>query len=203
MALIHAGVECELREVLLSDKPAAMLAISPKGTVPVLQRVDGTVLEESLDIMLWALEKSEQSWLQPSNTDLDDMLALIASNDGDFKYHLDRYKYPNRYADATSLHNFALQHREKACEFLNKLEERLTQNHFLCGHTATLADVAIFPFVRQFAATDRAWFSRTNHKHLRHWLQNWLASDLFRQAMLKHATWQPGSTPVTLGRQTR
>jgi len=203
MSLIYAGIECELREVSLSDKPIAMLEISPKGSVPVLQMTDGNVLEESLDIMLWALLQSDaQSWLKPSQGSTDDMQSLIERNDGEFKYHLDRYKYPSRYDDAVDPQGFSLMHREKACDFLNALEERLEKNNFLFGNSVALADVAIFPFVRQFAATDKGWFVHTGYPHLKRWLQHWLDCDLFQQAMSKQLPWQPGDTPVMLAPQT-
>lgn len=133
MALIRADIQCELREVDLGNKPADMLAISPKGTVPVLLFADGSVLEESLDIMLWAFSQiasQAQSWLYPQSGELEDMQELIERNDKEFKRHLDRYKYPNRYADEQV---DPLQHRAKACDFINSLETLLNENDFLFG----------------------------------------------------------------------
>jgi len=196
MALILADVQCELREVLLSNKPQAMLDISPKGTVPVLQFADGSVLEESLDIMLWALNQSDvDTWLKPAHAHLDDMLELIGRNDSEFKMHLDRYKYPNRYTDEQV---DPLLHRTAACAFLNQLESLLTPNDFLFGPRPALADIAIFPFVRQFAGTDREWFRNLDLPRLRGWLTNWLNSKLFAAAMHKNPVWQAEEAPVYL-----
>lgn len=196
MALIVAGMQCELREILLSDKPQAMLDISPKGTVPVLLFPDGSVMEESLDIMLWALTQTDvTAWLSPGAGTLDDMLALIGRNDDDFKPHLDRYKYPNRYeAEQTD----PLQHRTAACAFLGELDALLDAGDFLFGPHPSLADIAIFPFVRQFAATDPDWFSKLELPRLQAWLTGWKNSDLFADAMHRHHPWNNGDTPVWL-----
>jgi len=194
MALIVGNVQCELREVDLGNKPAEMLEVSPKGTVPVLLFTDGTVLEESLDIMLWALTQSGVSaWLKPQAGDLDDMLELIEHNDGEFKQHLDRYKYPDRYAHEKQPN--VLYHRAQACAFLSQLETLLNDNGFLFGSHASLADLAIFPFVRQFAATDPGWFASLEYRRLQAWLTGWLQSDLFAAAMHKHPVWQAGDAP--------
>ncbi len=197
MALIYAGIRCELREVALADKPAPMLEISPKGTVPVLQLADGKVLEESLDIMLWALKQvDQQHWLMPPQT--NDMLHLIERNDGDFKHHLDRYKYPNRHEKTRNSNVYARQHRDAACEFIVQLETQLTATTFLFGNKPALADVAIFPFIRQFAANNPKWFSQTPYPRVQRWLQNWLDSDLFKLAMHKQVPWQAEDTPLML-----
>jgi len=197
MALIYAGIRCELREVALADKPAAMLEISPKGTVPVLQLADGEVLEESLEIMLWALKQADQQhWLMPPQT--NDMLHLIERNDGDFKHHLDRYKYPNRHEETGNSNVYARQHRDAACEFIVQLETQLTATTFLFGNKPALADVAIFPFTRQFAANNPKWFSQAPYPRVQRWLQNWLDSDLFKLAMHKQVPWQAGDTPLML-----
>ena len=143
-----------LREVVLRDKPQEMLDISPKGTVPVLQRNDGAVLDESLDIMRWALEEHDpEGWLAPALGTLSEVDELIAMNDGDFKHHLDRYKYANRYDGADPE-----VHRRGAEIFLSQLETRLQSQDALFGARWCLADAAIGPFVRQFANADRAWF---------------------------------------------
>jgi len=188
MALILTEQQCELREVLLSDKPQTMLDISPKGTVPVLLFADDSVLDESLDIMLWALSQMGASaWLKPEAGELDGMLELIARNDSDFKRHLDRYKYPERYAEEKAK---PLRHRAAACIFLDELEDLLEDNDFLFGSSPSLADIAIFPFVRQFAATDSDWFATIKSPRLHTWLAGWLNSDLFAAAMHKHPVWQ-------------
>lgn len=178
---------CELREVVLRDKPEAMLQISPKGTVPVLVDIDGTVIDESLDIMLWALKQNDPlRWLDSESGSIDEMTELISQTDGEFKFHLDRYKYSNHYQGAD-----AEVHRDLAANFLFQLNTRLNQTPFLFGTNPTLADIAIFPFVRQFANTDRIWFdSQTWHK-LKDWLGYFRESEIFLSVMKKHRQWRP------------
>ncbi len=178
MALWAAQIQVEVREISLREKPAHLLQISPKGTVPVLQLPDGTVLEQSLDIMQWALMQNDpQGWL---NADRDAVQHLIAINDGDFKKALDRYKYPERYPE----HSPAF-YREQGEQFLQVLETALQQHRFLVSDTASMADVAIFPFIRQFAAVDAAWFAASAYPGLRIWLESWLGSPLFAEIMQK------------------
>jgi len=198
MALLHTGVLCELREVVLKNKPAKMLDVSPKGTVPVLQLDDGRVIDESLDIMQWALGQSGSdneldTWLAPQSGTREEMLALIEKNDGAFKYHLDRYKYPERYEGVESAF-----HRQQGSEFLMKLENVLNQHDFLFGNETCLADIAVFPFVRQFSHVDRKWFSEQPWPALKRWLEVFLSSALFKHAMVKYMAWQHGDTPIYL-----
>jgi len=191
LALIASDTRCELREIVLRDKPAEMLAASPKGTVPVLVMADGTVLEQSLDIMQWALRCNDpQRWLQPEAGTLDDLLALVAACDGDFKPQLDRYKYPGRFDDAEHAS------RERGAVFLRDLEARLSASPYLAGSHATLADAALMPFVRQFAMVEMAWFDAQPWPRLHAWLSAWIASDLFARAMPKHAPWKPGEAGI-------
>ena len=193
MALLASGTACELREIVLRAKPAEMLAVSPKGTVPVLVLPDGTVLEESLEIMLWALERNDpENWLSPEHGSREDMLQLIAQCDGEFKFHLDRYKYPDRYE-----YTDALMHRAAGAEFLLKLNGKIAGNSGLYGHRPALADIAIAPFVRQFAHTDQTWFDAQPWPQLHLWLNTFLDSRLFNEAMRKYAPWEPG-TPVQI-----
>lgn len=193
MALLASGTACELREIILRAKPAEMLAVSPKGTVPVLVLPDGTVLEESLEIMLWALERNDpQQWLSPQYGSREDMLQLIAKCDGGFKFHLDRYKYPDRYENIE-----ALTHRAAGAEFLLKLNGQIAGHSYLYGHRPALADIAIAPFVRQFAHTDQTWFDAQPWPHLNQWLYTFLESRHFNEAMHKYAPWEPGA-PVQL-----
>jgi len=188
LALWVSGTRCELREVKLSAKPPQLLEASPKDTVPVLVTQDGVVIEESLDIMRWALtRKDPEGWLEC------DVPALIEANDGPFKYHLDRYKYPNRHGSDPA------EHRSAALEILTGLEKRLAEHPQLCGARRGVADMAIFPFVRQFAATDGTWFSAQPLPKLQVWLAGHLRSNDFAAIMTKHAPWQPGDEPVTLG----
>ncbi len=190
MALSAAGIAVELREVVLRDKPAHMLELSPKGTVPVLWLDDGTVLDESEAIMRWALQQSDpHHWLPATPVADDDTTALIARNDGDFKHHLDRYKYATRYEGAV-----ATEHRDAALPFLHALDDRLEQQPFLHGAHLGLADAAIAPFVRQFAKVDRTWFDATPLPHLHRWLATVLADDAFTTVMAKYKQW-PGEGP--------
>lgn len=189
MALWAAGVTVELREVKLSAKPPALLAASPKGTVPVLVLADGSVIDQSLDIMRWALAQADpEGWLAGDDT------ALIATFDGPFKHHLDRAKYPGRYDE-----DGITDHRAAALALLAPLEVRLAEAPFLCGENRTLTDIALFPFIRQFAAIDPAWFTAQPLPHLQGWLERLLASDLFAAIMPKFAPWQEGDAPVVFG----
>ncbi len=185
MALWISGAICELREVKLADKPAEMLAASAKGTVPVLVLPDGEVIDESLDVMRWALARSDpESWLAGDDAEL---LGMI---DGPFKHHLDRYKYWTRHeADP-------LEHRAAALEILRELDARIGEHGQLCGPARTIADIASFPFVRQFANHDRAWFDAQKLPHLHTWLSGHLTSDLFAAIMDKHAPWKAGDAPI-------
>ena len=189
MALVSAGLCCELREISLRAKPESLLAASPKATVPVLVLADGQVLEQSLDIMLHALRQHDpDGWLQPEAGSLDDMLALIARNDGFFKQALDRCKYPERHAPE----ELALA-RTQAADWCTQLEVQLSDTGYLFGRHPSLADMALRPFIRQFARIDDDWWSRQPWPHLQAWLQHWLDSALFAQIMDKYATWVPGT----------
>ena len=196
LAIAASGQGCELREVVLRDKPAELLAASPKGTVPVLVLLDESgavrVIEESLDIMRWALARSDpQHWLSAQAGTLEDMLALIARCDGDFKHHLDRYKYANRYEGAN-----AVEHREQATTFLRELEARLKASACLFGERPALADIAIAPFVRQFAIADQAWFALQPWPRLRVWLDALLRTEAFERVMRKYPRWKSGESGV-------
>jgi glutathione S-transferase len=189
LALQAAGMEVELREIVLRDKPAEMLRASPKGTVPVLVLADGQVLEQSLEIMLWALQQYDpQGWL-PTDA-MDEALACFATNDGEFKQALDRYKYPARFALTDGL-----AYRERGAQTLQQWEVLLTAQPFLQGDSWGLLDAAIAPFVRQFAHTDPAWFATQNWPHLRHWLSAFEASAAFAAVMGKQLPWRPGDAP--------
>lgn len=176
LALAISRTRVELREVRLSAKPAEFLEKSPKGTVPVLVLPDDTVIDESLDIMVWALtERDPEKWLDR----VDD--ELIAENDGPFKRDLDRYKYSARdTADARA-------GREGGLKYLLKLDDRIAGSGWLAGASRGLTDAAIFPFVRQYSAVDREWFEAQNLPHLRLWLDAYLKSDLFQLIMLRAA----------------
>jgi glutathione S-transferase len=191
LALHTSGIALEHREVVLKNKPAHMLALSPKGTVPVLWLPDGQgpqggrVLEQSLDIMLWALRQHDPlGWLPASDVAMADAMALIALNDGPFKQQLDRYKYPNRSGlDSGSAD------RDEAAVWLLTLEASLREKPLLAGEHFGLADAAIAPFVRQYAHTDPAWFAAQPWPALASWLAAFEASELFAAIMHKHAPW--------------
>lgn len=189
LALASSAVAYELREVALRSKPPDMLAASPKGTVPVLVLPDGQVIAESLDVMLWALRQHDpEGWL---SGDIDGMLALIADNDGTFKLQLDRYKYPNRYPheSAGNAPGFAQWHRDGGAVVLASWQARLSQNPWLFGNRASLVDMAVLPFVRQFAHTDAAWFAAQPWPHLQAWLARFEASAQYQLVMTKLLPW--------------
>jgi len=195
LAIAVSGEGVELREILLRDKAPELLKISPKATVPVLVDRDGSLLEESLDIMLWALEKNDPlNWLKPQRGTPSEMLALINQCDNQFKPHLDRYKYANRYEDVDASHE-----RDKAGEFLWQLDKRLATNKYLFGTRLSLADMAIVTFVRQFANVDRTWFDGCDWQNLQRWLVEFLQSDRFQAIMDKYPKWQAGDEVVTFG----
>ncbi|MEL7684571.1 glutathione S-transferase [Citromicrobium bathyomarinum] len=187
LALAISETSYELREVRLSRKPAAMLEASPKGTVPVLVLADGSVIDESSQIMRWALDRNDpEGWLERDDA------ALIERNDGRFKHDLDRYKYPDRHDSD------ALEHRQRGMEFLGLLDARLAEHAHLCGSQRGMADAAIMPFVRQFAGVDSEWFAAQPIPHLQKWLADQLASPLFSQVMLRVDAWSPGDPAVVV-----
>lgn len=189
MALSASGLTVRVREIVLRDKPAEMLDASPKGTVPVLVLPDGLVIDESLDIMHWALAQSDpESWL---GADADESARLIAENDGPFKRALDRYKYPQRYAAEGA---DAGAHRAEGLKILGGLAARIAEHGGqLFGAAPSLADIAIFPFVRQFAATDPDAWSREAPAPLQAWLTGHTASARFAAIMAKLPRWQAGA----------
>lgn len=184
LGLLFAELSVELREITLKNKPTQMLALSPKGTVPVLQLIDGTVIEESREIMMWALEQDDPQGLLDTAA-LSQAEALIAQNDNEFKYWLDRYKYADRHTEMTQT-----EYRQRGEVFLQVLEARLTKSRYLLGDSVTVADIGIMPFVRQFAHVDRDTFYDLPYPKLQQWLQDWLAHPLFLQAMVKFQPWQ-------------
>ena len=183
MALLQAGVVYQAHELTsLRAKPAEMLAVSPKGTVPVLVLPTGEILEQSLDIMQWAfaLTGDQGGWWARAQTDVH--RSLLATCDGDFKHHLDRYKYPQRFSDAQGLEH----HRTKAVSvLLESLESALKDSAYLGGATPCAADIGIFPFVRQFAAINPDWFQNLPLPAVKAWLAVWLEHPLFQAAMVK------------------
>lgn len=182
MALKYAGIAVEIREISLRDKPQHLQKVSPKATVPVLLLADGQVIDESLDIVQWALHQNDQDgWLTDNRQSAE---LLIAENDGNFKAALDAYKYTERHPEKTQM-----QHRADGEIFLAKLEALLHQNKYLMGVSLSVADIAIFPFIRQFAGVDSAWFESAPYPKLRAWLKARVASELFMSVMQKQPTY--------------
>lgn len=190
LGLLFAELQVELREIVLRNKPAQMLAMSPKGTVPVLQLCDGTVIEESREIMVWALEQHDPQGLLDAQV-LQQANALIDQNDNEFKHWLDRYKYADRHLEMTQA-----EYRQRGEVFLQVLEELLAHNPFLLGDKVTVADIGIMPFVRQFAHVDRDIFYTLPYPNLQRWLDHWLEHPLFLLAMTKFKPWQEGDEVV-------
>lgn len=191
VALAKAEISVEMREILLRSKPAEMLACSPKGTVPVLLLESGDILDESLDVMHWALENHDpDGWLEadPALTQ-----ALIAQNDGEFKYFLDRYKYHDRFPEKPKE-----DWRAGGELFLQRLESQLQQNggHGLLADRWTLADIAILPFIRQFRGADSVWFDQANYPALQQWLDRFLNAKDFLRIMKKYPCWESGQAPL-------
>ncbi|WP_445248269.1 glutathione S-transferase [Microcoleus sp. OTE_8_concoct_300] len=196
LALMVSNRVCELREVVLRDKPQEMLEVSAKGTVPILIDVDGRVLDQSIDIMLWALRQHDpEKWLMPEQGSVTEMLELIALFDEGFKYHLDRYKYPDRYPGAD-----AQAHRHEGSLYLGRLNAQLSATKYLFGNKVALADMAIAPFVRQFAHTDRGWFNEQPWSQLQAWLTGFTDSEIYASVMQKYAKWESGNAGVVFGR---
>ena len=189
MSILSAGIRCELREVVLREKPAELIALSPKATVPILQLTEGTIIDESLNIMLWALENYDpENWLNPPNSSLTEALELVKKTETQLKPNLDRYKYPDRYTGANKI-----EHRGKCTKFIGILEEILSEMPYLFGKRACIADIAIFPFIRQFANTDRNWFDKLPYQHTQAWLTKFLNSAHFDIAMKKYTQWHAGN----------
>lgn len=202
LALYGSGMMVELREVVLRDKPIELRELSPKATVPVLLTPEGQVIDESLDIMLWALQQSDpEGWLlqglelrgveQHTAT-----MALIDQNDGQFKHWLDHYKYADRFPEHPV--NY---YREQAEVFIRQLETRLSDNSYLMAKKLSLADVAIFPFVRQFAHVDKPWFDQAPYPKVQIWLAELLKSSRFIDVMVKYPQWNEESDVVFLGQK--
>ncbi len=184
MALAYAGIQCELRELMLKDKPQSMLEYSPKGTVPVLITDKNQVIDESLDVMLWALQQNDpDNWLNPQSHNL----ALINENDQNFKPLLDRYKYADRYPELTEN-----QHQDLTLPFIESLDNRLNTTKYLINSQVSLADVALFPFIRQYAFVNKSWFDQLPYPDLKTWLHKFLDLNLFKQIMPKFRLYNDG-----------
>ena len=188
MAIAYAGIDVGLREVVLKDKPAAMLEASSKGTVPVLIDTNGRVIDESLDVMAWALDQHDSDhWL--SGEGLQD--PLIDSCDNTFKHWLDRYKYAVRFPEHSEQW-----YREQGELFLDQLEHLLTHHRYLRSDSLSAVDIAVMPFVRQFAGVDTIWWSERPYPQVATWLEQLLESDLFKSVMKKYSQWQDGDPAI-------
>ncbi len=188
MAIVYADrpekpLKVELREIVLKNKPEQMLAASPKGTVPVLVRAGDSVIEESREVMDWALAHNDPDSIQTNKA-----VSWLDECDGEFKHWLDRYKYADRFPEYSEAY-----YREQGEQFLVKLESALAQHSYILGAAMTVADMGVFPFVRQFAFVNKAWFdSCTTYPHTQRWLQYWLDCALFESVMQKYPPWQNG-----------
>lgn len=182
LAIHYAGIELEQRDILLKDKPQAMLEASPKGTVPVLVLPSGEVIDESRDIILWALQPGHE--LLGNQQQQENIEALLNQCDNDFKPELDRYKYWVGYPEASQL-----DYRRQAEVFLQQLEDRLAQHDYLMGERLSLADIGSYPFIRQFANVDIDWFEQSPYPNVRHWLDRLINSDAFIAIMKKRPIW--------------
>ncbi len=189
MVLLHSKIQCEIREIKLSNKPKEMLAISPKGTVPVLILENGDILDESLDVMLWAIEQGNLRNL--FNSGKKEILDLIKINDGEFKDAIDRYKYSSLYPEKPMI-----EYRKMGELFLEKIESYLEKNKFIFGKNISLADLAIFPFIRQFCRVDIDWFNSSLFKKIKEWTLFFEGSENFIDIMRKIKPWTAGDKPT-------
>ena len=183
LALRYSQIKIELREVDLKHKPDAMLQASAKGTVPVLVCPNGTVIEESIEIMYWALQQHDpEHWLK--NTNQSEYNQLIIENDESFKVCLDHYKYADRFPEHQQIY-----YRQQGEKFLQQLETRLNKQTCLINDEPSIADIALLPFIRQFAYVDIQWFKQSPYVKLREWLFCELDSERFHSIMQKHPAW--------------
>ena len=189
MALAHTGISVELREILLTERPDELYAISSKGTVPVLELEDGQVIDESFDIIMWALDQTNTDWLEINP---DQQLKMIHANDHEFKPWLDKYKYHERHPEHTK------EYYQNQCDaFLSNYNETLKMQPYLTGEKMQLLDVAIFPFVRQFSFVDSRYFEE-KYSQLNLCLQQWKNSKLFNSIMDKYVQWGPDHDPMII-----
>ncbi len=197
IGLVEAGIKVELREIILRDKPAHMLEISPKATVPVLLLPEGKVIDESLDIMLWALLQNDpNNLLKPDDSIMQRLINQTNNNrESHFKSHLDRYKYSSRYDDDQS-QAVGLEARDQALIYIQKLNVLLSDSKFLLGNTPCVADYAIAPFIRQYANTNRDWWDQLPYPNIKNWLTNFIESKLFQTTFTKFPTWQTSDEPT-------
>ena len=190
MAIHISGQRCELREVLLRDKPPSMLEYSAKGTVPVLILQNGKVIDESLDVIDWALNLNDPDDWQRSK-DKEKTKELIKINDGEFKYHLDRYKYSKRYDNEDP--EF---HRKKCLKFIESINNELNNSKYIFDDNISYADIVLLPFIRQFRIADIEWFDSLPYDNLKKWLSSFLNSSLLNSIMKKYDLWKEGDKSI-------
>lgn len=193
MAVLASQQTVEIREILLKQKPQSMLAVSPKGTVPVLVLPNGKVIEESLEIMFWALAESDPSnWYhQLDETKQAQIQELVEINDNQFKPLLDRYKYSARFPE-----NSEEEYRRQCQFFLALLDKNLRTKKYLLQDSVSLADIAIFPFIRQFAYVNLDWFEASEYENLKKWFNSFLKCGTFNAVMNKLSPWQFGDQAI-------
>lgn len=196
LALAYAGVRLELREVDLNALPASLVELVPDNqTVPVLHLPDGQIIDESWDVLLWAVRRNDpDNWLGEAESCLVEAEQWIEMNDYSFKTDLDHYKYADRYPEHPAAY-----YREEASEFIQELEDQLSQGRYLLGERLSIADIGILPFIRQFALVDKDWFDQAPYPHVQAWLEAFLNSELFAAVMDKYPLWTPGAEPVVWG----
>lgn len=197
LALFYSGVRVELREVDLKAVPDSLRVLVPENpTVPVLQLTDGRVIDESWDIVLWAVRRHDpDGWLGDGDATPSAAEQWIEMNDFSFKADLDHYKYADRYPEHPAQY-----YRREGEAFLRDLEEQLGGSRYLLGERLSIADIGVLPFIRQFAFVDKAWFDRAPYPGLQRWLTGLLDSELFAAVMEKYPVWQPGREAVIFGR---
>ncbi len=192
MALKYTGLKVELREVDLKDMPAEILTISAHNTVPVLLLTDGTVIDESWDIMKWALTHNDkENWLGENNAYLLDSEMLVESNDFSFKNDLDHYKYADRFPEHSQ------EYYRRACEeFIEELDVMLEGKAYLLADQLSLSDIAVFPFIRQFSLVDKNAFEQSPHSNIKQWVETLSNTALFQGVFQKYPTWKAADTPI-------
>lgn len=196
LGILHAQQSVILRDIEMNNKPEEMLSISPKGTVPVLLLSDGSVIDESLDVMVWALTQSDPNNLLYSQdeTKLTQMLDVINQNDNEFVEALQKYRAASRYHDTNEV-----ECRERCCEWLMTIEQALSQHAYIMGETPSLVDYAILPFIRQFSRVDKKWYAQAPLPYLRAWLVSHYNDPTFSKAMFTHPKWQQGADDIIFG----
>ena len=194
MALKNSALKIELREVVLKEMPDELLKVSTKATVPVLVMPDKNSIDESWDILKWSLEQNDpDNWSGDDGQFLQDAEMLVETNDFSFKNDLDHYKYADRFPEHSAEY-----YRDACVEFIEELEEMLGQKSYLLSEQVSVADIAIFPFIRQFSLVDKNWFDHSDFKNVQAWLESLISTELFQDIFQKHDPWKKGAATVYL-----